>query len=147
MGTYISSADLTARYDILASWSDVDNTLIVYAEAELNQYLAPYFTVPFSPVSLSIKDITMDLAYCKSLRSKDPGKATDVCSGVYSRIEQMQLEGFATDSGTVISPSDATNEVYSTTEDYVMTHSMLDAESPSTHVDSNMQQDMISERD
>ena len=151
MGSYVTYDELVGRYALFASWGGsegaIEANLITYAEAEINQRFGPHFSVPFSPVHLSVKDITLDLAYCKGLRGKDKTeKTTQVCSDVYHRIDMMLTEGIVTDSGTIVSPDGARSEIWSSTEDYVPTHSMLGAEDAATHVDSDLQQNLEDER-
>jgi hypothetical protein len=148
---YITYNDLIGRYAILSSYADsaseVTSHLIHYSEVELNARMGPFFTVPFSPVPLSIMDITMDLCWCKSLRYKDPEKAKDVCPSVNSRIGLMIDEGVVTDSGTVIEPdaSETISDAWSMKEDYYPTHTMLDAED--SDIDPDLIDDLFDERE
>ena len=151
---YITYSELTTRYATVANWSgsetQVNSGLIHYAEVELNSRLASHFSVPFATAYPVIKDITMDIAYYKSLVMRDPEKAKLVKEALNDRIEALKNgdELIYTDSGTLIEASPTTgSELWSNYEDYHPVHSMLDAEDPLTRVDSNYIDALENERE
>ena len=105
---YITSTELLARYRILEKWgldpTQISSDLIFYAESELNSRLASAFTVPFSAAHPTIKDLTMDLSYCKALETKDLKRWEARYKIVTDRITDIK-EGRAfivTGSGTLL---------------------------------------------
>ena len=70
----------------------------------------------------------------------DHEKADAMHDAFLKRIERIKAgeEFIITDSGTNIGPQDAAAAVWSSTENYHPTHSMLDAANPYTMVDSAM---------
>ncbi len=82
----------------------------------------------------------MDLAYYKSLYTKDPGKAEEIRVAVIGRIEDIKAgkEFIFTGSYTTIQPNGLlTGEIWSNQKDYHPVHSMLGAEDSLTQVDSS----------
>lgn len=150
--TYVTGSEFLTRYDVSRSWgsgtSEVASNLVHFAEVQLDGMLASAFTVPFSDVPQTIKDITMDLAYCKSVLTKDPEKAKLFCPAVMDRIERIKngMEPLVTDSGTILEPSGASQEIWSSTQNYHPVYSMLDAEDAASSVDSSRLQDEVDER-
>jgi len=151
---YVPYSDCVARYPIFETWpglsTQVNSTLIHYGEVELNARLAPKFDVPFSPAPAAIEDLAIDFAYLKSLNYGNQNERwVEVNSMLSSRIERI-LDGdemLVTDSGTVIEPVTRSGvDIWSSTEDYNPTHSMLGAESPCEGIDSNYLHDLRSER-
>jgi len=151
---YVTYSDCVARYPIFETWpglsTQVNSTLIHYGEVELNARLAPKFDVPFSPAPAAIEDLAIDFAYLKSLNYGNQNERwVEVNSMLSSRIERI-LDGdemLVTDSGTVIEPVTRSGvDIWSSTEDYNPTHSMLGAESPCEGIDSNYLHDLRSER-
>jgi hypothetical protein len=131
---YITYEDLVARYSILRTWgrspTEVNSDLIFYAESELNGLLAPAFTVPFDAAHPTIKDLTIDLAYVKAMFTKDPKVALQYRKELYLRIEEIKAgkEILYTGSGTTILPNVPANEPWSSSENYLPTHTMLGSE-------------------
>ena len=131
---YITYAELVERYDTIASWGGseavVNSGLIYYAEMELNSRLATHFAVPFSAAHPTVKDLAMDLAYWKALRTRDPKKAKEIEDQVLGRIERIKKgeEYIYTGSGTIMLPEGSDQEVWSTTQDFHPVHSMLEPE-------------------
>lgn len=131
---YITYAELIERYDTLASWAGseaaVNSGLIYYAEIELNSRMASHFSVPFSAAHPTVKDLAMDLAYWKAMRTRDPKKATEIEDAVLGRIQAIKdgKEYIYTGSGTIMLPEGAGQEVWSTTMDHHPVHSMLEPE-------------------
>jgi hypothetical protein len=149
--TYVDYEDVIARYSIIKTWgkseTEVTSDLIYFAEVELNGRLASHFSVPFAVAHPTVKDLTIDLCYYKALVTKDPEKAKLIHDAVIGRINDIKggKEYIYTGSGTVI-PSGAEQEVWSTVKDYHPVHSMLDAESGYTQVDSSLIEDLEDER-
>ena len=147
---YITYQELINRYSSIATWnmsqSIVNSDLIYYAEIELNSRLGTHFTVPFATAYPTIKDLTLDLAFYKALRTKDPKKANEIRKAVLGRIEDIKAgkEFIYTGSGTLEASGGV--EIWSTTEDYHPVHSMLDAEDPLTDISSERLYDEADER-
>ncbi len=148
---YVDYEDVIARYSVLKTWgkseSEVTSDLIYYAEMELNGRLASHFSVPFSDSHPTVKDLTIDLCYYKALIIKDPEKAEKIHDAIIGRIDAIKegKEYIYTGSGTVI-PSGAGQEIWSPGMDFHPVHSMLDAESPFTQIDSALIEDLEDER-
>lgn len=148
---YVDYEDVIARYSVLKTWgkseSEVTSDLIYYAEMELNGRLASHFSVPFSVAHPTVKDLTIDLCYYKALITKDPEKAEKIHDAVIGRIDAIKegKEYIYTGSGTVI-PSGAGQEIWSPIMEFHPVHSMLDAESPFTQIDSSLIEDLEDER-
>lgn len=151
---YITYDELITRYSVLATWngsqSNVENDLIYYAERELNARMASHFTVPFSAGHPTIKDLSIDLAYYRSLITTDPEKASDIKDAVIGRIEDIKAgkEYIYTGSNTTIAPNNTKpgEEVWSNLKDYHPVHSMLDADDPLTQIDSDYLDELDNER-
>lgn len=107
MGRYANWDDVTDRYTVIASKgsaSDVDNTYIAMAEAELESRLGKVFSVPFDSDNLVAKDITIDIAFLKASVARD--KTYDkIKTSVDQRIKDLLLgkSVMVTTSGTAIS--------------------------------------------
>ncbi len=148
---YVNYEEVIARYSILETWgkteTEVTSDLIYYAEMELNSRLASHFSVPFSDSHPTVKDLTIDLCYYKALVTKDPEKAEQIHDAIIGRIDGIKegKEYIYTGSDTII-PSGAGQEIWSPTMDYHPVHSMLDAESPFTQIDSSLIEDLEDER-
>jgi len=148
---YITYTELITRYPVIATWNasstNITNDVIAYAENELNSLLASHFTVPLA-AHPTVKDLAMDLAYCRVWFPKDPKKAGEFRKAVYGRIESIKAgdEYIYTDSFTAIEPDGSGQEIWSTVQDYHPVHSMLGAESPYTHVSSDLLEALESER-
>ena len=140
---YITFEECIERYPVLSKWAQTDSQvssgLIYYAEIELNSKLASHFSVPFSGSHPTVKDLTIDLSYIKALRGRDTEKAENLEKGFLERIKRIKSgeEYIYTDSGTAIAPSAGGAGLWSNTKDYNPTHTMLDAESEFTMVDSS----------
>ena len=131
---YIAYEDLVARHSIMKTWgkspTEVNSDLIYYAEAELNGMLASSFVVPFDAPHPTIKDLAIDLTYCKALFTKDPKVAIQYKKEIILRIENIKkgVENIYTGSGTMILPTITENMPWSSSENYLSTHTMLGAE-------------------
>ncbi len=149
---YITYADLVLRYDVLKTWADsdaeVNSGLIFFAEMEFNGLMASHFSVPFSAAHPTVMDICMDLAYYKSLVTKDPKKALEVKEAITGRIDQIKegKEYIYTGSGTTIVPSGRGDSVWSPYQDYHPVFSMLDAENVYSEVSSELLEELEDER-
>ncbi len=148
---YVAYLDVIARYSVLKTWgkteTEVTSDLIYYAEMELNSRLASHFSVPFSDSHPTVKDLTIDLCYYKALVTKDPEKAEQIHDAIIGRIDGIKegKEYIYTGSDTII-PVGAGQEIWSPIMDYHPVHSMLDAESPFTQIDSSLIEDLEDER-
>lgn len=156
MADYATYADFIIRYPLMKSWgplgspSEVNSGLLYYAAQEVDAALAPAYSVPFSSVPPIVRDLTMDLAYIKAIWTKDEGKLAEKMQKRWdTRIENL-LSGKASmvsGSGTIISQNTSIGEIWSSTEGYEPTHSMLDAEDAHTMVSSARLQDEENARD
>lgn len=148
--SYITYDELIARYAALgtSSASNVNSDLIYYASIEINGLLGSHFTVPFTANHPTIKDLTIDLAYYKNLRGKDPEKAEKLRESIMDRIESIKSgeEAIYTGSGTLEMSSTPNADIWSSTQDYHPVHSMLDADDPLTVVCSEQLYDEANER-
>ena len=148
---YVEFEEVIARYDILKSWgeteTEVTEDLIYYAEVELNGRLASHFSVPFAVAYPTVKDLTIDLCYYKSLVTKDPKKAELIHDAIIGRIEDIKegKEYIYTGSDTII-PAGASQEIWSPVMDYYPVHSMLDAGDVHTQIDPDRIEDLEDER-
>lgn len=140
------------RYPVfkdLGSESNVNSAFVYYAEVELNTQFSKYFEVPFEAAHPTIIDLAIDFTYVKYLRSRDPELAEKLEESLNKRVKSIN-EGDAfiyTGSGTTIARTRTGGaRIWSSTEDYVPTFSMLDTEDPATHVDSNYLADLENER-
>ena len=154
MPTYLGYDELVMRYPLFAKWSDnpkpdVSSYMIYSAEQEIDGLLSPCFSVPFSDTPPLVKELTYELTFIKAMWGRDFKKAATLQKNFNKRIENIKNgdEAMVTASGTVIEVSGSQNTVYSTTEDYPMTHSMLDASDPHTRVSSQRLQDEVDDRD
>jgi hypothetical protein len=151
---YATYSDCVTRYPILEKWpglsTQVNSTLIHFGEIELNSRLAPKFDVPFDPAPEVIRDLAIDFTYMKSLLyGNNTERWIEVSSALGLRIERL-LDGddmLVTDSGTVIEPVTRSGvDIWSSTEDYYPTHSMLGAESPCEGISSDYLKYLRNER-
>ena len=130
---YITGEDVFRRYPVMRNWGMtpqlVDSDLIPYAEAELNGLLSGAFAVPFTDGSSSftIKDLSIELTYCKALFTKDPKQWTARHQAVLDRIERIKL-GQETISDVGSGTASSLNEAWSSTINYAPVHGMADAE-------------------
>lgn len=151
---YAGYEDVIARYpmmkEIAPSPAAVNSDFIYYAEIEINSRFASHFTVPFGGTHPTIKDLTIDLAYYRMQRIKDPEKAEKIHKAIIGRIDDIKAgkEYIYTGSGTTIAPtlSGRTGEIWSTDMDYHPVHSMLGAEHEKTRVSSEQLYDLEQER-
>lgn len=150
---YITYQELMTRYPQFKSWHEGNESLvnsfaIYYAEAELNSRLAPAFSVPFATAYPAIKDLTLDLAYYKMMRSLNPEDYKDLYDAVVERIQNIVdgKEMITTASGVQVPPTVPSAEIWSNTMEYHATHSMLDAESEYTRVSSEQTYQLENER-
>lgn len=149
---YITYSEFTARYPSLkvSSQDNIEDDLLYYAEIELNGRFASHFSVPFSANHPTVKDLTMDLAYYRQIRLKDPEKAEKIRKSVIGRIEDIKAgkEFIYTGSGTLDFDGSNTEgiQIWSTVDDYHPVHSMLDPEDPLTEISSQQLYDEAEER-
>lgn len=150
--TYATYNEVITRYPLIETLgktaSEVSSDLIYYSEIEINGRLGVVFSVPFDAAHPTIKDLTIDLAYYRAIRIKDPDKAEKLWKSVIGRIDDIKAgkEDIYTGSGTLEMDIMPGAEVWSTTQDYHPVHSMLDAEDPLTMVSSERLYDEANER-
>jgi hypothetical protein len=152
---YITFDDLIMRYPILTKWgineTDVTNHLIFYSEQEVNSRLASHYPVPFTTAPNIIKDVTMDMAYCKATFWKNPDGFEKAWEACMARIEGLKNgdELIITTSGTILQPDESSNignQIWTTTDNFHPVFSSLDAESPYSIVSSEQRVSDINER-
>lgn len=137
MTVYATYSETILRYPLLATWNTgvgsattvVNSDLLYFAAQEIDSRLATHFTTPFSAAHPTVKDLCIDLAYYRALRTKDPDQAAKLRDVIDGRIDAIKAgtEYILTGSGT-LAPSNPGQTVWSNTEDYHPVHSMLDAE-------------------
>ncbi len=143
MPAYATFEDLIIRYPVVKTWgktdTEVNSGLIHFAERQLDGMLASAFTVPFVAAHPTVIDLTIDIAYARAMLRIDPEKAKEIRFAVLSRVKALKNGGeyLVTGSGT-IAPSGTDDTVWSSTENFHPTHSMLDAENVFTHISSAM---------
>lgn len=121
MSRYIEWDDVVARYrraSDVAGADEMVDTYVDYAENEVDALLAPYFTAPFSNNNVTVRDLSIDLAFSKILMFKDTEKATAIYSMTIAKINDL-VQGrrsMVVDSGNIVSRS--ANLPFSTTKDY-----------------------------
>ena len=147
MPPYADYEDLILRYPVLENWGeiyemDVNSALIYYAEVELNGRLASHFTVPFSGTPPTVRDLTIDLSYYRTIRTTDVDKAETLHDTVMGRIQDIKdgKEFIYTGSGTVIKPDESVSQetVWSSTGSWHPTFGMSDYDGPASEVSSSM---------
>lgn len=149
---YATYDDLILRYPAAAKWAatpaEVSSGMLHYAENQLNGLLATHFTVPFSGSHPTIVDLTIDLAYVKGMFTRDQKGAKAVWDHIMERISNIKAgkEFIYTSSGTTIYATGGGGDVWSSTEDYLPTHTMLSAEDPMTGISSEYLYDLENER-
>lgn len=130
---YIIGEDVFRRYPVMRTWGMtpelVTTDLIPYAEAELNGLLAGTFAVPFTDGSSSftIKDLAIELSYCKALWTKDPKQWQARHQSILDRIDRIKL-GQESISDVGSGMTSTAQEPWSTTMNYAPVHGMADAE-------------------
>lgn len=120
MGRYCTVDEVRGRYSELDTMAKFDITSyhLPYAEMELDGYMAPYYTVPFSSNNLTAKDLAIDLTYIRiaNLKAEDREQFR---KEILDRIKMYQSGAMAmmTSSGTAVSVGGAAS-AWSTTENY-----------------------------
>ena len=93
MGSYIDWADVAGRYPTVETRggsSEIEPSFIEGAEAEINAYLATAYSVPFSsPIPPLIKDLAIDLTYCKMAVGKMEDREK-ICTRVTDLLEKLR---------------------------------------------------------
>ena len=122
MGRYITWEDIADRYPIidkslLNGTSEVNTAFIQYAETELDAMLAPVFTAPFSSNNTTVRDLSIDLAYCKMGMFKVEERK-EFKDEIYDKIKMLKSGDMAmlTDSSDTLLT--AGEPAWSTTKDY-----------------------------
>jgi len=151
MGRYIDYNELLIRYPLVKTWSDqpshVDSYLIYYAENRVDMLMAPAYTTPFSAGHPTVKDLSFEMCLYMITLEKDPEKAKSIYDIITDQVDKL-LSGEAqviTGSGT-LAPDAPGAAIWSNTKDYLPTHTMLDDDSPYTHVDSSQLYNLENER-
>lgn len=142
MTSYATYSEMLQRYPAVegrkGGATSVNSDLLHRATNYVNGRLSPLYSVPFSDTPLTVKDITMDVAYYYFLLDVDGKKAkafreTEIDQRLKGIVEGR--EAIMTGSGTLGQSTD--NVVWSSTEDYPPTFSMLDAEDSHSAVSSD----------
>lgn len=151
MGTYITPAELKARYKAFETKKNfnVSSDAIYYAEKEVEAGLAPAYSVPFSASHPTVKDLCIDMVYARYLRTNEPKKGMQIYKMVKERIKGIVNgdEPIITGSGYLDPVSSGADLPGSTTEDYHPTHSMLGAENEYSYISSERMSDLEAARD
>lgn len=123
MGRYINWDDVTDRYRVLTKdtkdgSSEINSAFITYAERELDSLLAPAFTVPFSSNNITVKDLAIDLTYCRAgnFKFSEQKEFKEMIMETIEKLKNGEMS-MITDSGDVIDTSGST-AAWSSTEDY-----------------------------
>jgi phage gp36-like protein len=80
MGRYITWADVSNKYGDFAKGGgalESGSYWIPQAEAEVDGRLAVKYSVPFSPAPDIVKDLSIDLAYCKATLRQEGTKVKE----------------------------------------------------------------------
>ena len=146
MGNYADWEDVTSRYPKVNDVADADELQASYVEgveAWMDSYLAKQFTTPVSGTPPLLKDICIDLVYCKVAFNREKGIPKlkedtlmilkDICSNAILMSDS---------DGTVITSNG--QAVWSTTEDYDATFSMLGP--LNDLIDPDLLEDLINDR-
>lgn len=151
MGTYIEYNDLAARYRVFdtSSNANVSSDTIYYAEKEVEAALAPAYSVPFSAAHPTVKDLCIEMAYVRYMRTRKPKEGRLLDKDLRDRIKRIVSgdEPLITGSGTLEPTATGADLPGSTTEDYYPVHSMLGAENEYTQISSDRLQDLEDTRD
>lgn len=131
MGRYINWSDVVDRYPEIATLGDaskISSSYIVYAEAYVDGALRSHYATPFSETNMTVKDLTIDLAYHKAAGRKIDD-AAQVWSQFWMNVDLIKRGQIAivTASGEVI-PQSITPAIYSTTQSYHSAFGMDDPE-------------------
>ena len=150
---YVTYDEMILRYPIVKTENKgvetVNSDLIYYGEVEVNGRLGTNFAVPFpTPAPPIVKDLTIDVAYHKFLRKKDPEEAAKLWEGIFNTFKALNEGKMAlvTGSGSIIQPNNADSTFWSNVESWHPTFSMLDAQSELSHVSSERTYDEEVER-
>lgn len=152
MVDYATYSQTVFRHNVLSTLvntvTNVNSDLLFFAKAEIDDRLSVAYDTPFDAAHPSITNLCIDMAYWIYLRMSDPEKANEILEPINAKFERLIAgeEYIVTGSGTMIKPDNADNVIWSTSQDYDNTFSMLDSESKYTHIDSNMLQDEINKR-
>lgn len=120
MARYITTSDFAIRYAKV--FSDIGSSSLIehmnYAEAAIEGALSSKFSTPFSSNNVTVKDLSIDAAYARSIKFKDTEKAKLIQDSIEEKVKAL-LEGtmeMSTTSGTAISAD--INNNWSETQDY-----------------------------
>jgi hypothetical protein len=148
MGRYIQWDDVIQTYPRVADkggTNQVGSAYINYAEARLEGLLAGAYTVPFSSNNLTIKDLSIDLTYAKSIMYTDTKKAKVILDDIKDRVKSL-IDGTATmittSGDAMFTAGDAP---WSTTKDYHNTFGVIPIEDQ--NIDADRIEDEYDERD
>jgi hypothetical protein len=148
MGRYIQWDDIIQRYPNVAAKggsNQVGSAYLDYAETELEGRLAGAYTIPFSSNNLTIKDLSIDMVYAKSIMYTDTKKAKVILDYLDKRIGEL-IDGTATmittSGDAMFTAGDAP---WSTTKDYHNTFGVIPIEDQ--NIDTDRIEDEYDERD
>lgn len=122
MGRYCSVDQVAARYrkvtDVISYPTAVDSQYIYFAEAQLDQKLGPYFTVPFSSNNVTAMDLSIDLSYALVIKYDDPKKHKAIMDEFRMRTEALisGVDAMLTDSGDLLYATGAGSAAWSNTQ-------------------------------
>lgn len=143
MGRYCSVSQVAQRFrrvtDVESYALTVESHYILFAEAELDQRMAKYFTVPFSSNNQTATDLAIDLSYAKVIIYDDPEKYTAIIESVEGRIRALNDGTTAmiiSDGTQLFSSAATTGRAWSNTSSYHSSFGMGCVET--FHPDENM---------
>jgi phage gp36-like protein len=137
---YATYSDMVSRFPYtetrIGSATSVNSDLIAPAANWVNSKLGKMYTVPFSDVPGTVRDLTMDYAYYRFLFGLDMEKAKLFYEMQIESLLDALLSGEATlttDSGTISPTPD--NVMWSENADYDPVFSMLDSDNKYSRID------------
>lgn len=137
---YCTYSDMVSRFPAVVSRTNsstsVNSDLIAPAANFVNAKLGSLYTVPFSDVPDTVRDLTMDYAYYRFLIGVDLKKAKDFYDLQIEGLLESILDGsmpLSTASGTIEINVDGV--AWSETENYDPTFSLLDSDNTYSRID------------
>lgn len=124
MSLVITWPDVYARYQELAKLPDgtspeVQDNLILMAEAGIHSRLAGNFSTPFSSNNYTARDLCVDMLYVQNMLTRQPEKAKALAENLDKRIDDL-LSGktsMVTDAG-VATATMVGDTIWSSSQEY-----------------------------
>lgn len=117
MGLYATAQELFDRYPNCKqdnTSAEVESNFINYAEAELSGRLSSYFTVPFSNNNLTVKELTLDLAYIRMMKGIKPeiiDKKREMIDTIIQELKDGDRSMITTENGAITATSEVVQTV------------------------------------